>query len=106
MTQYIKKKIRVSKDQSNQRRTKDKNHFNKNAPFSFFRENASKFLASRYFRKGGREGCLAALATAGWHSWVYPILYYPILSYLYPICLNPFSTNNFFLNKNQRKFEL
>lgn len=72
---YIyKKKIRVSKDQT-VRRNKDKNHFNKNTSFFFSRENASKFLASRYFRKGER-----CLATAGWHTVVYPILSYTILS--------------------------
>lgn len=45
---------------------------------SFFRENALKFLASRYSRKGER-----CLATAGWHSWAtlpYHILFYSILS--------------------------
>lgn len=53
---------------------------------SFFRENASKFLASRYFRKGGALFGYGGLAYLGLP---YPILSYSILSYPDPICLNP-----------------
>lgn len=49
---------------------------------SFFRENATKFLASRYFRKGGAlfdYGGLAQLGNLGYPTLSYSILFYPIL---------------------------
>lgn len=87
---------------------------NKNTPlFFFFRENAMtciEILGEQvlYFRKGGAEGrvrlaTVRRVGTVGLHPYH---ISYSILSYLYPICLNPSLLIICFLKKYQRKFKL